>query len=101
MLAEDRRPQEERAKERSQFDFSFLRWRGAIPEGAAISEKQLCSTKVCLLLRLGEASLAEAYWIQLNGLRTGYARTPKTQWSEGIGGGSLSCSGARVGMDGV
>lgn len=46
-----------------EFEKSF----GVIPERSAISEAEICQTKVCMLLRLGESTLAEAYWKQFNG----------------------------------
>lgn len=68
MVAGDRKEQEEWAKQREPSGlFPFVRKRRPIPEVFAVSENQLCLTKICLLLRLGEGTLAETYWAQFNG----------------------------------
>ena len=76
MLSQDRKAQDEWAKHRGETGLSYMRWLGAIPEGPAISETQMCWTKICPLLRLGEVDLAEAYWTQLNGPAQAAAETP-------------------------
>ena len=67
MLSQDRKAQAGYSKRFGRSEFADWRRRGAIPEELAISEKEMCWTRVCPLLRLGEVSLADAYWKRLSG----------------------------------
>ncbi len=79
LAAQDRKAQDEWAKHRGESGLPFVRRYGVIPEFSAISETEMCPTKICPLLRLGEGKLAEAYWMQLAGPAQAAPAAPKSE----------------------
>ena len=79
LAAQDRKAQDEWAKHRGESGLPFVRRYGVIPEFSAILETEMCPTKICPLLRLGEGKLAEAYWMQLAGPAQAAPAAPKSE----------------------
>lgn len=60
----------------------FTSWQAALPEGVNVSANALQGVKGCLLLRLGRADLAAAYWLALEGREIDLQNAMARQFSQ-------------------